>query len=192
MKVELDRTKILGSFYAIPNYYVKWLSERCGTFLNKMQKIDNNMNDGSEGEENDLNMDIEEIEKNYCKVISLNIATGARQRIPKKVGDKQGSRVYLLKIFLVFFIILVFFTVIFAVNIVLLNKIKILNNVYNTTSIGYLNYSETINIVREKFVNPNISLFLNYSNTILNTSLERSVNINNQILFVNYFLLRNI
>jgi len=69
VQVELDRTKILGSFYAIPNYYVKWLSERCGTFLNKMQKMDNNMNDGSEGEENDLNMDIEEIEKNYCNFL---------------------------------------------------------------------------------------------------------------------------
>ncbi len=103
------------------------------------------------------------------------------------MGDKQGSRVYLLKIFFVFSIILVFFTVIFAVNIVLLKKIKILNNVYNTTSIGYVNYSETINIVREKFVDPKMSLFLNNSNIILNTSLEMSVNINNKILYVRLF-----
>jgi len=81
----------------------------------------------------------------------------------------------------------VFFTVIFAVNIVLLKKIKILNNVYNTTSIGYVNYSETINIVREKFVDPKMSLFLNNSNIILNTSLEMSVNINNKILYVRLF-----
>ena len=67
MEVELDRTKVLGSFYAIPNFYVKWLSQKCDTFLNKIQKINNNMNEGSEDDENDLNMDIDEIEKNYGK-----------------------------------------------------------------------------------------------------------------------------
>jgi hypothetical protein len=36
-EVETERTKILGSFYKIPTFYVKWLSEKCGKYVNKVQ-----------------------------------------------------------------------------------------------------------------------------------------------------------
>jgi hypothetical protein len=102
VQVELDRTKILGSFYAIPNYYVKWLSERCGTFLNKMHIMDNNMNDGSEGEENDLNMDIEEIEKNYCNFI-MKLSNWCQTKNSKKNGRQTRKSCLSFENFLCFF-----------------------------------------------------------------------------------------
>ena len=104
--------------------------------------------------------------------------------MPKKFGDNQGNRIYLLKIILVFLIICTFFTVIFAINCIMLNQINIINDIYNTTSIGYSNYSGTVNILREKFINLNMPYFGNNSMNVFNSSLEMTIDINNQILFV--------
>ena len=81
-------------------------------------------------------------------------------------------------------IIFVLFTTIFAINTSTLQQIKIMNVIYNDTSIGYSNYSSTINILREKFINPKMSLFRNMSTDVLNSSLQSTIDINNQILFV--------
>lgn len=37
-KVEMEKTKILESFYRIPLFYVKYLSDLCGSFIIKLQK----------------------------------------------------------------------------------------------------------------------------------------------------------
>ena len=35
-RVDIDRTKILGAFYEIPQYYVNKLYERCMNFIEKL------------------------------------------------------------------------------------------------------------------------------------------------------------
>ena len=66
-------------------------------------------------------------------------------------------------------IIFVLFTTIFAINTSTLQQIKIMNVIYNDTSIGYSNYSSTINILRDNAE----TCYLFYKNGVLEVTKDK-------------------
>ena len=179
-KVEAERTKILGSFYKIPQYYVKWLSKKCRDFTNQMQKTTGNGED-SEDDENSIGaMDLTEIEKNYS-------SPHKTKRINPR-DFQQGNKIYLVKIAFVASVFISYFLVSSVSNIVLLGDIKILNKLFNMTALAYPSYTIAYNLIREKIDNNNLTLFQNQDPIFLNNTLDGISDLNNQIISVSHLL----
>lgn len=159
-KVKAERTKILQSFYRIPLYYVKWLSELSGRFIIKLQRnqvTDNNVSDDEE--EDILNLEIEEIEHNYSPEFKKK-----HNRVPANIENMKG--IYS-SAFYMFFIFLAYFVFVFTTEYVVIDNVKTLNDLYREVADLYPNYTLSYNILRERAFNPNLTIFddlVNYDN----------------------------
>jgi hypothetical protein len=121
-------------------------------------------------------MELDEIEKNY----------GSNQKF-RRINAKdfrQGNKVYLFRIALVSFFFVLYFLISFTTNFLLIGDISILNDIYNVTSLGYPNFTLAFNILREKVINENLTLFNDNSTDILKTTIKDISLLNNEITSV--------
>ena len=148
-KVILEKTKILDSFYKIPTFYVKYLSEMCGSFIVKLQRNNISNTSDSEDQENDLNnLDIEEIENNYSSEVNKR---NYRSFTVKKLSIFNN----LFSISLKLIIFVVYYTIIFAYCTIVLNCLQKINTIAIDYGQIYSNFTLSFNIIRQKIINPN-------------------------------------
>lgn len=145
--VEKGRRKILFSFYKIPKYYIKWLSELCSSFLYKIQKINTNNNENNKQigsyynsvEEDILNLDLEEIKQRHEMEFSA---------IPnRRLNNFNKMKIIKMKYFNIRVVTLLFFSFIYFLFIFIYSLIieyKVIN---------IANFSEQIS-----YVAPNITM----------------------------------
>lgn len=146
-KIEQEKTKILESFYRIPLYYVKYLSDLCGMFITKLQR--NQEANCSEDDETDLlGLEIEEIETSYSTdTKKRQFKQNIFRETPMKF--KPGVTFFKLIIFLLFFV--VFFIVSYS-NIISLSQSNFIALKYGQ---AYSNYALSYNVLREYNSNSN-------------------------------------
>lgn len=159
-KIEDQKSKILKSFYSIPLFYVKYLSELCSIFLlklNRNQVIEDN--DYDEGEVDITQMEIEEIESNF----SSDIKKKRTAYVPyeKNVSFLSNSR----RLFVRLIIFLLYFILSFIIFTIVLIDLKYnyqLLLVYSNTQINYI---LSYNLLRESIENPSFPLLVEEDNT---------------------------
>eukprot|EP00340_Litonotus_pictus_P003312 CAMPEP_0170524284 /NCGR_PEP_ID=MMETSP0209-20121228/9713_1 /TAXON_ID=665100 ORGANISM="Litonotus pictus, Strain P1" /NCGR_SAMPLE_ID=MMETSP0209 /ASSEMBLY_ACC=CAM_ASM_000301 /LENGTH=1055 /DNA_ID=CAMNT_0010812863 /DNA_START=81 /DNA_END=3245 /DNA_ORIENTATION=+ len=153
-KVERERQRILHSFYKLPLYYVKWLSELCGRFIIKIQR-NKITEEGSEVDEEDIsNMDIDEIEHNYGQ--EFKTRKKPAYSVILEINSYTSKSPFF---YLIFFI--AYFTSVFALSWTAIERLDLLKNLLMNVSDLDTNSTLAYNYVRERVLNPNLLLIDN-------------------------------
>ena len=172
--IEIERTKVLKSFYHIPKIYLRNLSERVKNFLQKlensgMEELQNiNGNNSLKSEESSLNSINNDSEKTNLKENQkINYTT---------ISDTESSNkgnIYLRNAIFTIIFFVAYYSISLITNTVITLNIKTLNTDFYYNSYDYVNATIMLNIILEKFIQHDILVFKEKSLDILNTTFEQ-------------------
>ena len=201
--IEIERTKVLKSFYLIPKYYLKKLLERAKNFIYKIDRFagnsefyeNTNLNtlnthQTSEGSNNINNFDeendflnansnvIKSSQNNKKKIMNDNINTTSH--LIENNSHTKGN-VYLRNTILGILFIIIYYSISLSTNILNILNIKKLNINFYLNSFDYVNATIIFNILIEKFINNNLTIFNRIDFNIINDTYDNYAKIHTLI-----------
>ena len=201
--IEIERTKVLKSFYLIPKYYLKKLLERAKNFIYKIDRFagnsefyeNTNLNtlnthQTSEGSNNINNFD----EENDFLNANSNVLKSSQNNKKKIMNDNINStshliennshtkgNVYLRNTILGILFIIIYYSISLSTNILNILNIKKLNINFYLNSFDYVNATIIYNILIEKFINNNLTIFNRIDFNIINDTYDNYAKIHTLI-----------
>lgn len=181
--IEFERTKMLKSFYKIPKFYLKNLSNKSKNFIQKIEKYTLNTEDednqnkstDEDGENNSNNSELNEKDEFLMKSptnssdMGIYIAPNST-RIKKKTFSQNYNS--LPKTFILIAFILLYFSVSFITNTISSINIKTLNTNFYYNSFYYVNASSLYNMILGKITSAKKDILKVKNFEILNETLD--------------------
>ena len=181
--IELERTKMLKSFYKIPKFYLKNLSNKSKIFIQKIEKYivntedeeNQNKSTDEDGDGNSMNSGLNEKDELMLKT-NTNSADMGIYIPPNSSNIKKGSfsknYTSFPKTFILIGFILIYFAVSFITNTISSSHTRTLNTNFYYNSYYYVNATSMYNMVIGKITNSSKEIFTLTELNVLNTTFD--------------------
>ena len=181
--IELERTKMLKSFYKIPKFYLKNLSNKSKIFIQKIEKYivntedeeNQNKSTDEDGDGNSMNSGLNEKDELMLKT-NTNSADMGIYIPPNSSNIKKGSfsknYTSFPKTFILIGFILIYFAVSFITNTISSSHTRTLNTNFYYNSYYYVNATSMYNMVIGKITNSSKEIFTMTELNVLNTTFD--------------------
>ena len=172
--IEIERTKVLKSFYHIPKIYLRNLSERIKNFLNKLEN--SGMEELQNGNRNNsINSDESSLKSinNDSDTSHLYESTNINYSTISDTETSNKGNIYLRNSILSIIFFILYYSISLILNIIITLNIKILNKDFYYNSYDYVNATIIVNIILEKFIFHDRMIFRETSLNVLNSTFEQ-------------------
>ena len=172
--IEIERTKVLKSFYHIPKIYLRNLSERIKNFLNKLENSGMEELQNVNGN-NSINSDESSLKSinNSSETSHLNESSTINYSTISDTETGNKSNIYLRNTILSIIFFILYYSISLIMNTIITLNIKILNKDFYYNSYDYVNATIIVNIILEKFIFHDRMIFKETSLDVLNSTFEQ-------------------